>query len=150
MAHEIAHRKAFDNLKRWAIQCAPDFLGWTRVARQTERDWHAAAESLADARAVRQDAQRALNLAAALVKVARLTIAVPGFPSTPVWSALNDPALLEQRVRRLAREPRAAVPARPVRTAAAALLLACGTISLVPAVAGQVHQITELVVAFLA
>jgi hypothetical protein len=149
IAHEIAHRSAVDNLKRWAIYCAPDFFGVSGVARKTERAWHAAAESLADARAVRGDAQRGLDLASALVKVARLTTGKPSSALTPVWSPFNDPSLLERRVHQLTSNVPGAAPAKPAYAAGAALGLMALVVALVPVLAGAIHAITEAAVAFL-
>jgi hypothetical protein len=149
LAHEIAHRRAVDNLKRWAIHCAPDFFGSSAIAKNTERAWHAASESLADARAVEGDAQRALDLASALIKVARLTTGAPPHGWTAVWSSFNDPALLEQRVQRLTFDVPVAAPSRPERAAAAALLLIGLTALLVPVFSGGIHRITEAAVALL-
>jgi beta-lactamase regulating signal transducer with metallopeptidase domain len=149
IAHEVAHRRAIDNLKRWALHCAPDFFGSSAIAKSTERAWHAAAESLADARAVRGDARRALDLASALVKVARLTAAPSAFGCAPVWSPFNDPALLERRVHQLTSDVPVAAPCRPIRTAGAAALLLVLTAALVPVVSGAIHRLTEAAVAFL-
>lgn len=149
IAHEIAHRSAVDNLKRWVIYCAPDFFGASAAARKTERAWHAAAESLADARAVRGDAQRGLDLASALIKVARLTTGKPSLVLTPVWSPFNDPSLLEQRVQQLTSNLPVAAPSRPLYAAGAALVLMALAVVLVPVLAGAIHAITEAAVAFL-
>jgi len=146
VAHELAHRQAFDNLARWAMLCAPDFFGSSRAARRVEQDWHAAAESLADARAVRGDSLRAVHLASALVKVARLAAQGPAAPPVPAWSTLNDPPLLERRVRRLVT---GAVPlatsGRP-RIVPAAVTLGASLLVAVPAFAGMVHRLTETLV----
>ena len=103
ISHEIAHRRSKDNLKRFLMFSSPDLFRWTRMARQLEERWQAEAECEADAHAVRGDGHRAVVLAAALVKVARLSglTAVP--PITPAWtsSAFHVPTLLEMRVRRL-------------------------------------------------
>src|SRR5512143_3895084 len=48
IAHELGHRRAWDNVKRLAMRSAPDFLGTSRVARAFERRWAAAAEHSAD------------------------------------------------------------------------------------------------------
>ena len=149
IAHEHAHGRALDNLKRWAIHCAPDFFGASAIARKVERDWHAAAESLADARAVGGDARRALDLASALVKVARLTILQPSSGWTPVWSPFNDPELLKARVLLLTSDVPAAPPFRPVRAAGAALLFVVATTLFVPILSGPIHYITEAAVALL-
>jgi Zn-dependent protease with chaperone function len=119
ISHEVAHRRSQDNLKRFLLYCAPDLFGWTRVARQLEERWQAEAECEADAAAVMGDGQRAVVLASALVKVARLgragtihQVSRAGLPGTPawisrstppwiMWSAFHVPTLLEMRVRRL-------------------------------------------------
>jgi beta-lactamase regulating signal transducer with metallopeptidase domain len=101
ISHEIAHRQSRDNLKRFLMFGAPDFFGWTSVARQLEARWQAEAECEADAQAVRGDDSRAVVLASALVKVAKLRAST--HPALPVWmsSAFHVPTLLELRVRRL-------------------------------------------------
>jgi hypothetical protein len=145
--HELAHRTGFDNLNRFAMFCAPDLFGFSQVARRLEEDWRAAAESLADARAVNGDPMRALHLASALVKVARLGTGSPAVPLSPAWSTLHDPPLLETRVRRLvsggipaARKPRVG------RAVGAAMLAAVGLLIGGAAAAEPVHQLTEALV----
>ena len=101
IAHEIAHRRSNDNLKRFAMCCAPDFFGWTSVARRLEQQWQAEAECDADAHAVRGDDGRAIALASALVKVARLERVGGLRAASPAFSAFHVPTLLELRVRRL-------------------------------------------------
>src|SRR5262245_16586659 len=101
VAHEVAHRDAFDNLARWCMFCAPDFLVGSSAASRLEHDWHEAAESRADARAIRGDHRRAVHLASALIKVARLSAVQTPTVSVPSWSTLNDSELLEWRVHRL-------------------------------------------------
>ena len=148
IAHELAHRDAFDNLVRWAMLCAPDFFGHSARAQRLEDDWHEAAESLADASAVRGDPLRAVHLASALVKVARLAAQAPGARAIPAWSTLNDPPLLERRVQCLLSgvlpplAPR--VPRLPV-----ALTLVAGLIGAVPAAAESIHRMTEQLVSLL-
>jgi len=100
IAHEVAHREAFDNLARWAMLCAPDFLSGSAVAARLEHEWHVAAESRADARATAGDQASAVHLASALIKVARLS-ASSTHRAVPSWSTLNDSELLEWRVQRL-------------------------------------------------
>jgi Zn-dependent protease with chaperone function len=115
IAHEVAHRRSQDNLKRFLMFSAPDLFGWTRVARELEQRWQAEAECEADACAVMGDGQRAVMLASALVKVARLgsagtlhPVSATGTRGTSdwplpwtLWSAFHVPTLLETRVRRL-------------------------------------------------
>jgi hypothetical protein len=100
ISHEIAHRRSLDNLKRFFISCAPDLFGWLPAARQLEARWEAETECQADASAVSGDNGRAVVLASALVKVARLARSSTLAPS-PAWSAFHVPTLLETRVRRL-------------------------------------------------
>ncbi len=150
IAHETAHRRAVDNLKRWALHCAPDFFGACGTARKLERAWHAAAESIADDRAVGGDPRRALDLASALVKVARSTAEASSSVLTPVWSPFNDPALLERRVQRLLSDvPPAEPAARAGAGAAVGLLLLVITAPFIPLVPGAIHTVTEAAIAFL-
>jgi len=86
-AHEMAHHRAWDNLKRLVMRAAPDILHWMPAARRLEREWAAAAEHNADAAApiVASRAAR-LALASALIKVARLMpapVRIMSFRSPP-------------------------------------------------------------------
>jgi beta-lactamase regulating signal transducer with metallopeptidase domain len=148
IAHETAHRDAFDNLTRWAFVCAPDLLCGSATAKRLEQEWCDAAEFRADARATRGDAARRLQLAAALIKVARLSAVWTGKSPAPFWSALHNSALLELRVRHLVNgqlPPPDPFPA-PFLTVAITLL---GTIVALPLVAETIHRVTEVLVAVL-
>jgi len=101
ISHEQAHRRSGDNFKRFLMFCAPDLFGWSARARQVEDRWLAEVECQADAQAVGGDERRALLLASALVKVARLTRRSGGVLPSPAWSAFHLASLLETRVRRL-------------------------------------------------
>jgi hypothetical protein len=101
IAHELAHQRSRDNLKRFLMHCAPDLFGWSATARRIEARWQAESEREADARAVRGDERRAVVLASALVKVARLTRRPGAIVPSPAWSAFHVPTLLEARVTRL-------------------------------------------------
>jgi beta-lactamase regulating signal transducer with metallopeptidase domain len=147
IAHEIAHRDAFDNLARWCMHCAPDFLFGSAVASQLEQAWHVAAESRADARAIGGNSTRAVHLASALIKVARLSAVHSDRVSVPAWSTLNDSELLEWRVHRLLSGPlpqsdACQGPGSLATTVAVCLLIAA------PVLAESVHRLTETVVAF--
>jgi hypothetical protein len=147
--HELAHRSAFDNLKRFAMFCAPDVFGFSCVARRLEEEWRAAAESLADARAVNGDGRRALHLASALVKVARLGADSPVLRMSPSWSTLHHPPLLEMRVRRLVDGVAPAAEPAGFRTLAITALAVAGVAVSGAALGGSVHQITEALVRLL-
>ena len=151
IAHELAHYRAGDNLKRVIVACSPDVLLLAGVGRRVEDQWRAALEFAADARAVGDDRLRALNLVSALVKVARLMPA-PRVPLLAAGSSLYDGALLTARIGRLlepAGTPRsslAVLPMWPVSLAGLALfaaLLPSQTVWVV------VHLATEGLVRFL-
>jgi len=152
LAHEIAHRQSWDNVKRFVMFAAPDVLRFTRAADDLEQSWCAEAECMADARAVDGDASRAANLASALVKVARLATGRTEalLAAGPLWSTFYEERLLELRVRRLVDGP--VVAPRPswvlfVGSMAATL----GTIALawLAEVPKTVHFLTESLVQLL-
>jgi Zn-dependent protease with chaperone function len=68
LAHESGHVSARDNLKRLLL-CFLPTVGWQRLARGLEERWEAESEAVADRSA---GPAAALELASALVKVARL------------------------------------------------------------------------------
>lgn len=71
-AHERAHAASRDNLKSLLLRACPDWLAALELGARIERAWAAAAEQAADDAAARGDAASRLDLASALVKVARL------------------------------------------------------------------------------
>lgn len=149
LAHERAHRYAFDNLKRFVMVCAPDLFGGSATSREIESRWRATAEWLADARAVDGDSVRAVLLASALVKVSRIASDPVPFVTSPAWSALHDPPLLELRVRRLVQgeAPAAVRPRRSGALASAAVGVAL--LSSAAVFAPAVHRLTEALVRLL-
>ena len=97
--HERGHMQSHDNVKRWIMGSLPDLLRWTPVHREIVEAWHHAAEDAADDASTGKDAVARAELAALLLKVARLA-------PHPVWqSAIVSPFVerdgLERRVRRL-------------------------------------------------
>jgi Zn-dependent protease with chaperone function len=76
IAHERGHLVAGDNIKRGLLRCCRDLQTIMPLGRALDRAWIGAAELAADEHAARDGASVALNLASALVKVARL--APPG------------------------------------------------------------------------
>jgi len=144
VAHELAHRDAWDNLKRFAMFASPDVFACTRMAARLEHVWHAEVECQADARAVRGDDGRAATLASALLKVARL--ASPASVAPLMWSAFHDHAILERRVRLL-------VGGHARQTARTVFAPAAAVLALAVAVTGaayytdlphSLHVVTEL------
>ncbi len=132
--HECAHVTKRDNLKRFLIRACPDFVG-----ADLDRAWARAAEEAADAAVVAGDPGFAVELAQALIHVARLAPA----PQAPALaSAFYLGGSIESRVRRLVQP----VPAREsIRTvgrsalAAAALVAAAALIATAPVV----HRLIE-------
>ncbi len=148
VAHELAHRHAFDNLARWCMACAPDFLNGSPVARRFEHDWHVTAESRADARAIGGNPVRAVHLASALIKVARLSALPTDRIAVPSWSTLNDSELLQWRVHRLLSGTLPETDALP-RLGLITAALGISLLPIVPVLVGPVHRLTEALVSVL-
>ena len=86
--HEAAHRVSRDNLKKFLFLLAPDILPMVSGLSNLERGWARFTEWAADDQAVDGDPQRALSLAAALVKVAKM--GVHPTPSYLLSSLVDD------------------------------------------------------------
>jgi Zn-dependent protease with chaperone function len=71
LAHENGHLAAGDNLKRGLLQACRDALLILPSGRLLDKAWSAASEEAADENAARQGNNVALDLASALVKIAR-------------------------------------------------------------------------------
>src|SRR5215510_9893824 len=103
IAHESGHLAARDNLKRAALRACRDALAILPCGARLDRAWAEASEAAADEHAARRERAVALDLASALIKIARL---VPeGVKPTMPASALliGDGADgISLRVRRLA------------------------------------------------
>jgi Zn-dependent protease with chaperone function len=99
-AHETAHLRARDNLKRLLLDVCPDVLRWSRLHDQLTRAWSAAAEEEADDEAADPaDTRARVAMAALLVKLARL--APERACELRLSSPLIQPDDLGQRVKRL-------------------------------------------------
>jgi len=147
LAHEAGHVAARDNLKRLASKFLPDVLPWLPAGRALEKAWEGAAEAAADARAAAARPGGSLDLAAALLRVARL--ATSGSWVELPARALLDGASVAPRVERLLNDE----VDRPTRgrtlavwacvLAVPAALLAA---SLDPSILRIVHQAAEALV----
>lgn len=141
--HECAHVTHRDNLKRFLIRACPDVL---RRGSALDRAWTSAAEAAADARAVAGDPGFALDLAQALIRVARLA---PRVGTLEVASAFYLGGSIESRVRQLV-EPTTSLPdpSRPLGR-----VMACTVIGvfagLVVLAAPAIHQFMEAAVRLL-
>ncbi|HVO98584.1 MAG TPA: hypothetical protein VMT15_10985 [Bryobacteraceae bacterium] len=94
LLHEHAHRESLDNLKRLLMLLAPAMLPGSRGL---ERTWARCAEWAADEQAAGGDPSRALALAEALVRVARMQTEAPSLVAT----LINSDEDLSVRVDRL-------------------------------------------------
>ena len=101
LRHERAHGPAHDNLKRLLLLLAPDILPFRMWGgfESLERGWAQFAEWAADDKAVNGDSRRAVWLAGALVRVARLGALTEASPL--MTSLVADGRDLEARVNRL-------------------------------------------------
>jgi hypothetical protein len=146
VGHEAGHQRAGDNLARLLMAWAPDVLRVTGMTAWLEREWARAAELRADHAATRHDVATRLDLATALVKVARMT---PGTaPMGAVASTLHDGGDIEMRVRRLtdaADHDRTAAIA-PRGCLFAAIVAIALVVALTPLIAHAVQAATELLV----
>jgi Zn-dependent protease with chaperone function len=144
LAHEEGHLLARDNLRGFLLRCCPDLLALLPLGNRLFRAWAEAAEAAADEHAARAGSSRALALAGALVKVARM--APPGQRASLPASAFHDGAGIARRVKRLLdraeSQEGATPPPRPPRAAwALAAVLALTATS--PLVLRSVHALTE-------
>ncbi|HEV8204083.1 MAG TPA: M48 family metalloprotease [Pyrinomonadaceae bacterium] len=105
IAHECGHLAALDNFKRSLLRASRSALLIIPCGRSLDRAWSEASESAADEYAAQQSANVAVNLAAALVRIARL---VPhgNHPLLPTavstfLSGDEEPEGVKGRVRRL-------------------------------------------------
>jgi beta-lactamase regulating signal transducer with metallopeptidase domain len=144
LAHETAHRRSRDNLKRLLMRLSPDFLALTSTAGSMERTWSASSDLAADETATGGDLDARTDLAAALVKVARLA-AGRRFPLDVLASAFLQGESIDRRVRTLVSEP-AAVPAGRGGWLWAVVGILVLSPALEPRVLEYVHRATESVV----
>ena len=149
LRHERAHRVSRDNIKRFLILLAPDVLPFLRTFTALERSWAKFTEWAADDQATEGDSRRALSLASALVRVAKMG-SKPQL-SYLFSSLLDDDHELSERVDRLLRpQPNPGKPAEvlvPFLSSAGALM--AGAVVLVmlwPGSLSLVHQALEQLV----
>lgn len=149
LRHERAHRISRDNIKRFLILLAPDVLPFLRTFVALERSWAKFTEWAADDQATEGDSHRAISLASALVRVAKMG-SKPQL-SYLFSSLLDDDHELSERVDRLLRpQPNPGKPAEvlvPFLTSAGALMAGAVTLVLLwPGSMSVVHQALERLV----
>jgi hypothetical protein len=142
IGHEAAHISTHDNLKLLLLVSSPDMLALMPAGEELIARWRTAAEFEADAVATAQDPLKRVTLAAALIKVARISCAkrLPDELSMPIL--VDD---VDGRVRRLLAPLPAAHSLPPAKKLAALALL-------IPPLAvplhGLIQDFIELLVAF--
>lgn len=145
--HERAHVRRRDNAVRLLMDATPDLLSLTRVPGAVAAAWHQAVEHRAD-----DAASRGLDLASALVKVARLATREPAAPAIELpASALyrgEGSELIGARVRRLLEGDAAAPVGRiSAMTGCAAALGAAVAAAAATGVASRLaHAVLEITV----
>jgi len=149
LRHEHAHRTSGDNFKRLLILLAPDAVPFVSTFGGVERAWSKFTEWAADDEATAGDPERALSLASALVRVAKMGAR----PRSNVLSCslVGGSQELSERVDRLLRpQPK---PDKPVKevvrllgSAAALALSAIAVITVWPSSLSLVHQALERLV----
>ncbi len=161
IAHEYGHLAAQDNFKRSVMRISRAALLILPCGRWLDRAWSEASESAADEHAAQQSSKVALDLASALVRIARM---IPAGQRQTLPAAVSG-FLVEQdapgvkvRVNRLvelsATDPRLLVSSAPLVRLVPWLVLTVVvlisvTIESRPQVLAAVHQFVEHVVAFL-
>lgn len=145
LAHEASHVSRRDNLKRLLMLATPDLLAGTAAGRDLELKWQQASEEVADDGA---GSRRSLDLAAALVKVARLS---QGHPAPPaMMAAFCRGGDIAKRVTRLtAKRPPRRSNGYHGRWLTGLALATTVALALTAGALPKVHAITELVVALL-
>jgi Zn-dependent protease with chaperone function len=159
VAHEGGHLAAHDNLKRTLLRVCRDMLMIVPCGRSLDRAWSEAAECAADEEAARENAVTALNLASALVKIARMVPA--GNQATmPLASCLigvEETSGVKARIRRLLEiatngtedfGQRGLASILPL-TGLFTLLLLAALVAINPGVLFTVHKVVERAVALL-
>lgn len=159
IAHEYGHLAARDNFKRLALRLCRDLLMIVPCGHSLDREWSELAESAADEHAAEYDREAALNLAAALIKIAKMI--PPGsrtfVPLAAFLVGVDEARGVKSRVRRLleiasggsqtAGAQHTVRRIAPVLTVAALALLTVAAAS--PGVLIAVHRLIENIVKLL-
>ena len=162
IAHECGHLAAHDNFKRTVLRISRAALLPIPCGRSLDRAWSDASESAADEHAAQRSSLVALNLASALVRIAKMIPKgqrqiMPASVST-FLAGDEDTPRVKVRVRRLvelaAGDPRQLVSSAPLFRFMPWLVLMAFVISGVsiesrPQVLAAVHAFLEQVVKFL-
>jgi Zn-dependent protease with chaperone function len=145
--HEAAHVRRRDNVVRAAMCYLPDPFVLLRAGRALQADWAAAAEEAADDEAAGPRVEARTELAAALVRVARMAQGAP-----PQWMpalAFYEGTDLENRVRRLLHAGTSTKAPSAMRLVLAGVVFATGALLIAENGSRQLHGVMELAVRYL-
>jgi len=141
LAHERGHLRRWDNVRRALFAATPDLCAGARTGPSLRDAWRDATEEAADDAAAEQGEDVRVQLAQALVRVAR--IAHDAAPAPLPASTLYRGDAVERRVRRLL-SPAESVPAAGRSWALAAIVSA--VLGLALALQQQIHGVMEVAV----
>jgi beta-lactamase regulating signal transducer with metallopeptidase domain len=146
LLHESAHRSSRDNLKRLLFLLAPDPIPFVSPFSALDQSWAKLREWAADDEAVQGDSHRALSLASALLRVARMgTGPRLSFLHTSLVAGNHDLSARVERLLHLEAPPPEPLSLRRFYAPAAAILAATSLAALVfwPATLSTVHRLLE-------
>ncbi|MGH9870095.1 MAG: hypothetical protein ACREAA_18280 [Candidatus Polarisedimenticolia bacterium] len=142
-AHETAHAATGDNWKRLILRGMPDVVGMTPIAGQLERVWRARAEEEADAAAVSTHGANGVEIAGALVKLARWHVG----PGLPLATSIDAGGSLERRVRKVLEDVSPVPDARRSRWTVLGLAVGVSILlGTLPPFSRSVHLVVEALV----
>ena len=152
IAHECGHLAARDNLKRSLLRACRDALMIVPCGRSLDRAWAETAECAADEHAAQKSPAIALDLASALVKIAKM-IPVGAHAAIPVAAFLvgnEEPRGVKARVGRLleiattGERAAASMPARILSVSLLSLIFVSGVLAASNSqVLATVHSLIE-------
>ncbi|MDX2033075.1 MAG: M56 family metallopeptidase [Blastocatellia bacterium] len=159
IAHECGHLASRDNLKRAVLRVCRDVLTIVPSGRSLDRAWAHASEEAADEYAARNGGPAALDLASALVKIARVAPAGAS-PLLPAGTMIlgESVATIAGRVQRLTRiaSAEAGTTTRPSRWSiaffrllGAALAIAGLSVAADSSALAAIHRVIETAVSSL-
>ena len=144
LRHEAAHIRRRDNVLRAFMLAVPDPLQFGATGRAIQAAWSAAAEQAADDEAAGDRPEGRADLAAALVRVARMAQG-----PRPRWAdgvAFYEGGNLEERVQRLLGPASVGRPARLLSVGAVTLIIASIMLATADPIASRVHVLMEAAV----
>lgn len=153
LAHEVGHVIARDNLKRGLLRACRDTLLIIPCGRALDSAWKQASETAADEYAAGRDPVVGLDLASALVKIARLLPigSRPTLPAGAYFVGGEDPSGFKARVRNLLKltgghsstPPAALIGKLPLWVPIAFLVVLLAAISIESHVLVLTHEVIE-------